>query len=192
MARFVTCSGSPIWLLHAGRRLARLRAGGAVAALGLLVALALPGTAGAATLPSGFRETMVFSGLTKPTAVRFAPDGRVFVAEKSGLIKVFDSLSDPTPTIVADLRTEVHNFWDRGLLGLAIDPQWPARPYVYVSYSYDAAIGGTAPRWGTPGATGDGCPNPPGATTDGCVISNRLSKLTIDPATNQMTNEQVL
>src|ERR671932_1358872 len=178
MARFVTCSGSPIWLLHAGRRLARLRAGGAVAALGLLVALALPGTAGAATLPSGFRETMVFSGLTKPTAVRFAPDGRVFVAEKSGLIKVFDSLSDPTPTIFADLRTEVHNFWDRGLLGLALDPSFPTKPYVYVLYTHDAAIGGAAPRWGTLGATSDGCPNPPGATSDGCVVSGRLSRLT--------------
>ena len=145
-------------------------------------------------LPSGFRDITVWSGLTEPTAVRFAPfpDNRIFVTEKSGIIKEFDNLSDPTPTIVADLRTQVYNFWDRGLLGLAIDPQWPARPYVYISYAYDAAIGGTAPRWGTPGATSDPCPNPPGATTDGCVISSRLSKLTIDPATNQMTNEQVL
>src|SRR5919202_1986888 len=191
MARFVTCSGSPIWLLHAGRRLARLRAGGAVAALGLLVALALPGTAGAATLPSGFRETMVFSGLTKPTAVRFAPYGRVFVAEKSGLIKVFDSLSDPTPTIFADLSTEVPNYWDRGLLGLALDPSFPTKPYVYVLYTHDAAIAGAAPRWGSPGATSDGCPNPPGATTDGCVVSGRLSRLTA--AGDVMTgSEQVL
>ena len=44
------------------------------------------------TLPAGFGETIVFSGLTQPTAVKFASDGRVFVAEKSGLIKVFDSL----------------------------------------------------------------------------------------------------
>ena len=48
----------------------------------------------AATLPAGFSESVVFSGLTNPTAVRFAPDGRVFVAEKSGVIKVFDSLTD--------------------------------------------------------------------------------------------------
>ena len=49
----------------------------------------------AATLPAGFQESVVFSGLTNPTAVRFAPDGRVFVAEKRGVIKVFDSC--PTP-----------------------------------------------------------------------------------------------
>ena len=45
----------------------------------------------------------------------------------------------------------MHNFWDRGLLGLALDPDFPADPYVYVLYTYDAAIGGTAPRWGTAG-----------------------------------------
>jgi glucose/arabinose dehydrogenase len=123
-------------------------------------------TAGAATLPAGFQESVVFSGLTQPTAVRFAPDGRVFVAEKSGVVKVFDSLSDTSPTVFADLRTNVHNFWDRGLLGLALHPSFPATPYVYVLYTYDAAIGGTAPRWGTPGATSDGCPTPPGPTSD--------------------------
>ena len=37
-----------------------------------------------------------------------------------------------------------HN-WDRGLLGLAIDPDFPAKPFIYVLYTYDAPIGGTAP-----------------------------------------------
>jgi glucose/arabinose dehydrogenase len=98
--------------------------------------------------PVGFQEEIVFSGLTQPTAVRFAADGRVFVAEKNGIVKVFDNLSDSTPTVFADLRTQVHNFWDRGLLGLALDPAFPANPWVYVLYTHDAAIGGTAPRWG--------------------------------------------
>jgi len=129
------------------------------------------------TLPSGFQETVVFSGLTNPTVVRFAPDGRVFVGEKSGLIKVFASLSATTPTVFADLRTNVHNFWDRGLLGLALDPAFPTSPYVYVLYTHDAAIGGVAPRWGSVGGTSDGCANPPGATGDGCVVSGRLSRL---------------
>ncbi len=75
-----------------------------------------------------FPGDVAFSGLTNPTVVRFASDGRVFVAEKSGLIKVFDNLSDPTPTVFADLRTNVHNFWDRGLLGMALDPELPAEP----------------------------------------------------------------
>src|SRR5574337_1799260 len=90
-----------------------------------------------ATLPTGFSESVVFSGLTNPTTVRFSPDGRVFVTEKSGLIKVFTSLSDLTPTVFHDLRTNVHNFWDRGLLGLALHPDFPSVPSVYVLYTYD-------------------------------------------------------
>ena len=133
--------------------------------------------AGGATLPPGFQEEVVFSGLANPMVVRFSPDGRVFVAEKSGLVKVFDSLSDPTPSTYADLRTKVHNYWDRGLLGMALDPQFPADPYIYVLYTHDAAIGGTAPRWGTAGATSDPCPNPPGGNVDGCVVSGRLSRV---------------
>ena len=90
--------------------------------------LALPSPTRAVTLPSGFSESIVFSGLTNPTVVRFSPDGRVFVAEKSGLIKVFDSLTDTTPTVFADLRTNVHNWWDRGLLGMVLAPNFPTDP----------------------------------------------------------------
>jgi glucose/arabinose dehydrogenase len=148
-------------------------------------------TTGSRRLQPGFSEEVAFSGLTEPTAVRFAADGRVFVAEKSGLIKVFEGLGDTSPTVFADLRTRVHNFWDRGLLGMALDPDFPADPFVYVLYAYDAAIGGTAPRWGTAGATSDGCPTPPGPTTDGCVVSGRLSRLTADGDTS-VGPEQVL
>jgi len=100
----------------------------AVVVFGACVSAAV---AGAAIVAPGFQETVVFSGLTQPTVVRFASDGRVFVAEKSGLIKVFDNLSDTTPTTFADLRTNVHNFWDRGLLGMALHPSFPQTPYVY-------------------------------------------------------------
>ena len=122
--------------------------------MGLPLLDPLAPSAGAAPAPAaGFADEAVFSGLTEPTSFRFAPDGRVFVSEKSGIVKVFDSLTDPTATVFADLRTNVHNFWDRGLLGLELHPNFPVTPYVYVLYAYDAAIGGTAPRWGTPGVT---------------------------------------
>jgi glucose/arabinose dehydrogenase len=167
---------------------------GAVVLAAVLLALLSPLKANAvSTLPSGFQESVVFSGLRNPTTVQFSKDGRVFVAEKSGLIKVFDDLSDTTPTIFADLRTNVHDFWDRGMLGMALDPDFPTNPYVYVLYTHDAAIGGTAPRWGQPGVTSDGCPTPPGATEDGCVVSGRLSRLTADGNTNTMSGpERVL
>ena len=152
-----------------------------------------PEARGASTLAPGFEESVVLSGLTTPTAVRFAADGRVFVAEKSGVIKVFDSLTDPTPDVFADLNVNVYDYWDRGLLGLALDPDFPAEPYVYVMYTYDHQLGSTspAPRWGTPGVYSDPCPSPPGPTDDGCVVSGRISRLTANA--NTMTGpEQVL
>ena len=76
----------------------------------------------------------------------------------------------------------MHDFWDRGLLGLAIDPQFPTRPYVHVLYTYDHVLGSSnpSPCWG------DGCPNPPGATEQGCVVSGRLSRLTADSTGRRM------
>jgi glucose/arabinose dehydrogenase/PKD repeat protein len=159
---------------------------------GAIAAVTTSGSANAAT-PPGFQETTVISGLTNPTVVRFSPDGRVFVAEKRGVIKVFDSLSDTTPTTFADLNVNVYNFWDRGLLGMALDPNFPTDPYVYVLYTYDHELGSpaAAPRWGTSGVYSDPCPTPPGPTTDGCVVSGRLSRL--QAAGDTMTGpEQVL
>jgi glucose/arabinose dehydrogenase len=118
-------------------------------------------------LPPGFQTSTVFNGLTQPTAVKFSPDGRVFIAEKSGLIKVFDSFADTTAKVFADLRTEVYDGGDRGLLGLALDPGFPTKPYVYVLYSRDAPLGGTPPVFN------DKCSN----STNGCVISGRLARL---------------
>ena len=92
-----------------------------------------------------FQETTVFSGLFNPTVVQFAADGRIFVAEKTGRIWVFDSVDDPTPDLFANLHVNVHNYWDRGLLGMALAPNFPVNPYVYVLYTYDGDIPGTSP-----------------------------------------------
>jgi glucose/arabinose dehydrogenase len=127
------------------------------AAVAAAVAIgATPASAG--TVPTNFQDSTVFTGLTEPTAIRFASDGRIFVAEKRGVIKVFDNLQDTTATVFADLNVNVYNGWDRGLLGLALAPNFPTDPSVYVMYSYDGDIGGTAPRWGTPGVYSDPCP----------------------------------
>lgn len=142
-------------------------------ALAIAVALATASAGGAlaATLPGGFQDTRIISGLNQPTSVAFSPDGRIFVTEKSGLIKVFDGPGDSTATVFADLRANVHNFWDRGMASLALHPNFPATPYVYVTYTLDAPIGGTPPVWN------DDCPTPPGPTNAGCVVGGRLSRL---------------
>ncbi|MBB5872069.1 glucose/arabinose dehydrogenase [Allocatelliglobosispora scoriae] len=141
--------------------------------------------AAAVTLPAGFQEQIVFSGLTNPTNVEFAPDGRIFVVEQRGTIKVFDDLADTTPTLFADLSGDVQGHWDRGLLGLALPPNFPTSPYVYVTYAYKAPLGGGP-------VMNDACSGASGGENGGnCVVSARLSRL--QAAGNVMTGtEQVL
>lgn len=81
-------------------------------------------------------ETVV-QNLDMPTAIEFTPDGStMFIAEKRGLVKVFQNgLLAATPFI--DISSQVNNQSDRGLLGLAIHPNFPATPYVYLFFVYD-------------------------------------------------------
>ena len=153
----------------------------AVGALGLVATdpRAVPAAAAPAAAPAptveGFADVPAVRGLDTPTSVAFAADGRVFIAEKRGIVKVFDNLNDPSPTVVADLRTEVYDFWDRGLSGLALHPRFPEMPYLYLTYSYDfdPRTPERFPRWH------DACPTPPGPLREGCAGSGRLTRLTL-------------
>jgi glucose/arabinose dehydrogenase len=90
----------------------------------------------AATLPAGFEQRTELSGLTRPTKVAWAPDGRRFVAEKDGIVRV--ALQPGTASeVLLDLRGTVNSFHDRGLLGLAVDSDFANHPYIYLSYTYD-------------------------------------------------------
>lgn len=162
-------------------RVARAAAG--LLAIGLALALFGAASASAATLPPGFQDSVVFSGLEEPTMLRFAPDGRVFVAEKQGKILVYDSLEDETPELFADIRTQVYDSGDRGILSFALDPEFDeGRPYIYVLYTYDHVLGepGGAPKWGEANHTGDACPKPESANVDACPVSGRLVRLTAE------------
>jgi glucose/arabinose dehydrogenase len=134
-------------------------------------------------LPGGFRDTVAIAGLTEPTAVRIAADGRVFVAQKNGVIALYDDFGDSTPEVFADLRKAVYDQGDRGLLGLALDPDFEERPYVYALYTFDHVLGedsqGAFPRWGQPPEyESDPCPKPEEADVDACPVSGRLVRLT--------------
>lgn len=147
--------------------------------LAVLLGLALPSLASAdPALPPGFQDEVVFSGLTKPTAVRFAPNGMVFVAEKNGKIEVYESLEDETPELFKNLTVETYDHGDRGLLGLAIDPEFPVKPYVYALFTYDHVLGSgePVPEWGS--GEGDSCPVSPANGADDCVVSGRLLRYT--------------
>ena len=153
-------------------------------AIASLAACALACAAGTAVavpeLPSGFHDSIVLSEVPEPTTMRFSPDGRVFVATKSGQILVYDDLDDTSPEVFADLRTEVYDNGDRGLLGLALDPDFESNHHVYALYTYDHLLGevAPAPRWGSPNASGDPCPKPGDADVDACPVSGRLVRLT--------------
>jgi glucose/arabinose dehydrogenase len=138
-----------------------------------------PARGAAPSLPSGFSDTVAIGGLTEPSVVQFAPDGRVFVAEKNGVVVEFDGLSDPTATVVTDLSTNVYDWADRGLLGMALDPSFLTNPYLYVLYTLDAPIGQQPPVYH------DDC----GASY--CVAGARLSRVAVDAA-NHGGPEQVL
>ena len=92
--------------------------------------------------------------------VAFAPSGKVFVAMKGGVINEYDSLTDTSATQLVNLSGQVHNYWDRGLMGMVVDPQFPTRPYVYALYAYDHQLGD--PAAAPSGATL--CPRRPAVT----------------------------
>ena len=73
-------------------------------------------------------------GLTIPTTAAWAPDGRLFIAEKSGVLKVLDPGQASAATIL-DISGEVNDPYDRGLLGLAIDTDYETNHYVYLLYT---------------------------------------------------------
>jgi len=90
-----------------------------------------PVPAGAAPVPAGFSDTMT-PGLASPTAMALLPDGRVLVAEQTGALRVVKAgvvLSQPFVSLSVDSTAE------RGLIGVAVDPSFPARPFVYVHYT---------------------------------------------------------
>ncbi len=80
-------------------------------------------------------ETLT-DALELPTTLAFTPDGRALIAEKSGRIKVWkDGILYGQPLL--DIREQVNDMNDRGLLGLAVDPEFTDNGHIYVSFVYD-------------------------------------------------------
>jgi len=85
-----------------------------------------------ATVPTGFTDTLVANGLTNPTAMALAPDGRIFVSQQGGAVRVIKNgvlLATPFLTVTVDSQGE------RGLLGVAFDPNFVSNQLVYVYYT---------------------------------------------------------
>lgn len=83
-----------------------------------------------------FIEEVVVEGIPISTAIAFAPDSRIFVALKDGAVRVVQN-GQLLPNPFLDISSTVNKATDRGLLGIAVDPNFPTKPYVYLSYVWD-------------------------------------------------------
>ena len=107
----------------------------------------LPAAGATATGTTGARSaaqqvaaqvTVVATGLDTPWALAFAPDSRLFFTERPGLVRLIENgrLRDqPVATL------PVRETSEGGLMGLALDPSFPADPYLYAMYTYAGAQG---------------------------------------------------
>jgi glucose/arabinose dehydrogenase len=124
---------------HPAPRSAWPRAGRWRAALAVLAAgAALTSRAAAVGLPPGFQVVNAAGSesFNMPTALAFTPDGRILVAEKRGVVRVVQNgvkLAQP----MWNGEREVLSNGDRGLLGIAIDPDFAVNRAVYLLYSVD-------------------------------------------------------
>lgn len=86
----------------------------------------------AATLPTGFTETLVTAGLSAPTAMDIAPDGRIFVTQQGGAVRVIaNGALLPTPFLTLSVDPQ----GERGLLGIAFHPNFATNGWVYFYYT---------------------------------------------------------
>jgi len=112
---------------------------GRAAGWGILLVLGLAATLPAAELPAGFRDRLVVGGLDQPVACEFAPDGRLFILLKGGQVRIArDGELVPEPA----LRLAVNSEGERGLLGLAFDPKFENKRFIYLYYTTDEASPG--------------------------------------------------
>lgn len=89
----------------------------------------------AQTLLPGFSRVKVGGTISTPTVFAFAPDGRIFVAQQSGALRIIkNEILLPTPF----LSLVVNSSGERGLIGLAFDPDFETNHYLYVYYTVPA------------------------------------------------------
>ena len=121
-----------------------------LAALCLLLIFPNLSSAQTTVLPTGFNQVLVAAPLTMPTTMEFAPDGRIFVAEQAGSLRVVKNGTMLTrPFITLSVNTN----GERGLLGIALDPSFPSNHYIYLCYTVAAGTYNRVSRFTASGDT---------------------------------------
>jgi len=104
-------------------------------------------------LPDGFFTSSLDAPWQGPTCLAFAPSGGVmFAAEKRGKVRVFIDDAEQ-PDFFIDLQDEVNDSFERGMLGIAVDPNWAVNHFVYMTFTIDPTFGqpdesGQTPSYG--------------------------------------------
>jgi glucose/arabinose dehydrogenase len=119
------------------RRLTVLAIGMAVATLTASLVWSVTPVHSAPLLPQGFTNSQVVNGLTNPTDMEFAPDGRLFITEDAGRVRIAkpDGTPDGTLATFLDISTKVDSLGERGLLALTFDPGFSTNHYIYLHYT---------------------------------------------------------
>src|SRR6185503_12723268 len=102
------------------------------------------------TYPAGFQQSLVSNGISNPTVMAFAPDGRLFVAQQTGALRIIENgvlLTTPAITL------PVTSSGERGLLGIAFDPAFNANHFIYLYYTVSSAANNRISRFTVSGNT---------------------------------------
>jgi putative heme-binding domain-containing protein len=89
------------------------------------------GSSGTVVLPQGFKTEIATAGFSGATALEIAPDGRIFVCEQTGSLRVVKNgklLQRPFVKVPVEAK------WERGLIGATVAPDFPKTPHVFVCY----------------------------------------------------------
>ena len=85
-----------------------------------------------AEVPNGFEITTVLDDINAATAFTFTPDGRILILDQTGEILVVKEgrlLDEPM------LRVDVDAYWERGLIGITLHPNFPKTPHLYINHT---------------------------------------------------------
>ena len=89
----------------------------------------------AANLKAQYTTTNHISGLSNPVAFAFTPDGRILVTLKAGTIRIFNADGSTIGNFYS-LTDSTFNDFERGLLGIEVDPDFATNHYVYAYYNH--------------------------------------------------------
>jgi glucose/arabinose dehydrogenase len=107
---------------------------GAALLVALIASTLLPGRAEAITLPANFQDTFV-ANANQPTSLAFVPGGRLLIAEEAGIVRVYkNGALNSTPAL--DISSRVCSDGERGMMAVAVDPQFESNHFIYVYYTW--------------------------------------------------------